>query len=486
MKSKEEFMSHIASLSPGRYSKDEIQTIQRAYEFAEHAHVGQFRANNEPYVIHVAHSALHVAEFGMDATTVIAALLHDTIEDTPVTENQLREEFGDDIVFLVNGVTKLGTLKYRGEERHVESLRKFLVASAKDVRVIVIKLADRLHNLETLHGLKDRPDKQKRIARESIEIYAPLADRLGMGKLKGQLEDLAFPYAYPKECAIAEELFKQKKKVTEKYTEKVYRSLHKEVVKFNIKIIKSDYRIKHKYSLYKKLVKRDMDIEKIYDLVALRVIVPTIEDCYKLLGMIHSMWRPLPGRIKDYIANPKPNGYRSLHTTIFTGDGGIAEIQIRTLEMHENAEYGIAAHFAYKEGMQVTPTTTWIKELSGTDENSRSEYFLKQLKKDYFSDRIFAFTPKGEVIDLPEESSAVDFAYAVHSHIGNHATGAVINGKHSPMKTKLQNGDIVQIITRNDANPSSKWLDFAQSTLARKHIQRYLREHSLMSRLFKR
>lgn len=454
--------------------------IERAYHFAEKAHEGQKRASGEPYFNHCFATGKNLAEFGMDATTIAAGLLHDTIEDTPVTENDVFEAFGTEIVFLVNGVTKLGTLKYRGQERHVESLRKFFIAIAEDLRVVIIKLADRLHNVQTLEYLPK--EKAERIALETIEIHASLAFRLGMRKLTGELEDAAFPYAYPKEHAMIEKLLKQRKKSDTKYVEKVYKSLKKEMVQHNIKDEKTEYRIKRKYSLWRKLQRKNLDIEKIYDIVALRVVVPTVEDCYRLLGLIHSMWRPLPGRIKDYIALPKPNGYQSLHTTIFTGDGGIAEIQIRTPKMHRIAEYGIASHFMYKEGqkggMILPKSLAWIEELKEAQKAETDKgQFLKNLKTDFFQDRIFILTPKGDVIDLPKDSTVIDFAFAVHTEIGMAANAARINGKYSSIKTVLHNGEIVEIETTKDSHPTKKWLDWAQTTLARKHIKNYLKEN---------
>ena len=339
-------VKEIIDLIVGGIDKKEEELINKAYRFAELAHTGQKRMSGEPYFIHPVETAKILAKLGMDTQTIAAGLLHDVVEDTPVTEEEIEAQFGEDIAFLIKGVTKLGTLKYRGHERHVESLRKFFIAMANDLRVVIIKFADRLHNLRTLQYIRE--DKRERIAVESIEVYAPLANRLGMGKLKGELEDAAFPYAYPEEYKQTEEIIKEKKDFYEKYLEEVSEELKKELRKNKMKFVEIDYRLKHKYSLYKKLLKYDMDINKIYDVVALRVVVDTVEDCYRVLGLAHSIWNPLPGRIKDYIAVPKPNGYRSIHTTIFTGLGGVAEIQIRTREMHAEAAYGIAAHFAYK------------------------------------------------------------------------------------------------------------------------------------------
>lgn len=465
-------------------NQSDIQRIEKAFNFAENAHEGQKRASGEPYFNHVFEVSKTLASLGADIDTVVAGLLHDTVEDTPVTEEQIEKEFGKEILFLVNGVTKLGTLKYRGRERHVESLRKFFIAMAEDVRVIMIKLADRLHNVSTLEHLK--PEKAKRIALETIEIHAPLANRLGMWKLKGELEDLAFPFAYPKEAESVEKLLKQKSKSDQKSLEKIYKSLQKELVKNNVKVESISYRIKGVYSLYKKLMRKGMDIDKIFDLVALRIIVPNVEDCYRVLGIIHGVWRPIPGRIKDFIALPKPNGYKSIHTTIFTGNGAIAEIQIRTPEMHEQAEYGIASFFAYKEGRfekNNVENTKWIEQFKELQKSvSNPDSFLKNLKVDFFTKRIFVFTPMGDVIDLPEGSNAIDFAYAIHSDIGNHISGAKVNGKFTSIYTELHNGDIVEADTNPKVNPTSKWLDTAKTTLARRHIKRYLDDNSLLNK----
>lgn len=463
----------------------DIALIQSAYDFAKKAHKGQKRKSGEDYFTHAFAAGLNAATFGMDATTIAASILHDTVEDTPVTHESLEKHFGKEIATLVEGVTKLGHYKYQGRERHIESLRKLLIASSEDVRVIIIKLADRLHNIETLEFIPE--EKQKRIALETIEIHANLAWRLGMGKLTGELQDQAFPYAYPKEYEMTEKLLKQKKKVDEKYLEKVYKSLKKELALKGMPENKTHSRIKRKYSLYKKLKRKDMDIDKIHDLVALRVIVPTIEDCYKVLGIIHNMWKPFPGRIKDFIAIPKMNGYQSLHTTIFTGDGGITEIQIRTPEMHREAEYGIASHFTYKTQEEKYSNIGWLKHLKEISAEGPKD-FVKDLKTDFFSDRIFVFTPEGDVVDLPHNSSVIDFAYAIHSDIGNHASSAKVNGKFSALKTKLSTDDIVEIETKDGAKPNSKWLDHAKTSLARRHIQRYQKEHSttILGRFFKK
>lgn len=480
----------IDLIAPNGVNKKDEELITRAYNFAEKAHKEQKRLSGEPYFLHLVETAKNIARLGMDAETIAAGLLHDTLEDTNTSEAEIKKEFGDNILFIIKGVTKLGALKYRGHERHVESLRKFFIAMANDLRVVIVKFADRLHNLETLQYVPE--EKRKRIAIESIEVYAPLANRLGIGKLKGDLEDAAFPYAYPEEYAQVEAMVKEKKGLFQTHLNEVSEKLKKELEKNKVKF-KIDYRIKHKYSLYKKLLKYEMDIDKIYDVVALRVIVDSVEECYRVLGIVHSIWNPLPGRIKDYIAVPKPNGYRSIHTTVLTGLGGVAEIQIRTEEMHAEAAYGVAAHFAYKEQGEKKKNKNindeknkfnWIEELKELrnypDDPKR---FIDHLKMDFFNDRIFVFTPKGDVIDLPEDSTPLDFAYSIHSDIGDHTFGSKVNNKMSPIFLKLKNGDIVEIITKKDSRPSSKWLEYVKTSIAKKHIKSYLEKNSLLAKL---
>ncbi len=473
-----------------KITKWEKALIESAYAFAEQAHEGQKRNSGEPYFVHVYETAKILAGLGMDTKTIVAGFLHDVLEDTDTPEKELEKEFGKEIVELVNGVTKLGKLKYRGAERHVESFRKFSLAMAQDLRILIIKLADRLHNLRTLQYV--RSDKQKRIALESIEIHARLADRIGMGKLRGELEDTAFPYAYPKEYADVESLIKEKSEIYKKELASVAKELTEELHKQKIHTAEISQRQKHKYSLWCKLKRHDMDIEKIYDLIALRVIVKDVESCYRILGIIHSIWRPLPSRIKDYIANPKPNGYRSLHTTIFTKNGTIVEIQIRTEEMHAESAYGIAAHFVYKEKNKLKNKKSaepyeknleWVDQLKELQKTvSDPEKFLENLKMDLFKDRIFVFTPSGDVVDLPEGSSVLDFAYAIHSDIGNHAQNALVNKKMSPLNTQLTNHDIVEVKVSKNAHPSVKWLEFTKTGMAKKHINTYLRENTLLSK----
>lgn len=462
----------------------DIDLVTRAYRFAEDAHHGQKRYSGAPYFVHVSAVGFLIAEMGLDATTIAAGLLHDTVEDAKVSEADIEREFGAEIWRLVDGVTKLGKLKYRGLERHVESLRKLFVSTAKDVRVILIKLADRFHNVSTLKYVP--AEKQKRIALETLEIYAPIANRLSIGKIKGALEDYSFPYAFPEEYKKTESIIREHTKEREERLEKFYRSIRTELAKADIETIRGTHRVKRMYSLYKKLRNHDMDVTKVYDIMAVRVVVPTVADCYRALGIIHSAWRPLPGRIKDYIAFPKPNGYQSLHTTVFTGDGGLVEVQLRTPEMDRDAAFGIAAHFAYKEDAAKSATNAtlgkkigWIDQLSALERSiAESGEFLAHLKMDFFEDRVFVFTPKGDVIDLPQAASPIDFAYAIHSDIGNHTFGARVNGKMVSLDRALRNGDIVEIITKKNAKPSKKWAEYAKTTMAKKHIKAHLqKEH---------
>jgi len=474
----------ITSLMTDIKEKDRA-LIEKAYNFAQNAHKDQLRKSGDPYFVHVFSTAYNLAGLGMGPKAISAGLLHDVLEDTPTTEEELTKEFGEEIVTLIKGVTKLGTVKYKGVEKNVENLRKFFVSMAEDLRVLVIKLADRLHNMETLQYIPS--DKQKRIALETLEVYAPLANRLSMGILKGRLEDSAFRYAYPKEYEEVHLMLLEKKDAKEKFLTEVKNKLKEKLKKEHIKNTEINYRQKHLYSLWKKLQKYGMDIGKVYDIIALRVMVNTVTDCYHVLGIIHGEWTPVPGRFKDYIALPKANGYQSLHTTIFTGTGGIVEIQIRTHEMHENAENGIAAHFIYKEkgkGKEVNEKQfEWVNQLHELNqEKEKPEKFLETIKMNFFKDRVFVFTPMGDIIDLPEGASVIDFAYAIHTDVGSHAQGAKINGKNSALHTILKTHDIVDVQVNKNAKPSSKWLDYTKTTLARKQITNHLKANSLLSK----
>jgi guanosine-3',5'-bis(diphosphate) 3'-pyrophosphohydrolase len=494
-------------------TKDDIALVEKAYVFAEDAHKDHKRYSGDPYFIHLYETAKSLAELGMGAKVIAAGLLHDSVEDVQVAPETIEREFGKEIRFLVEGVTKLGRLKYRGAERHRESLRKLLVATGKDVRVLIIKLMDRLHNLRTLSHVPAA--KRQRIALETIEIYAAIAHRLGMGVVRRELEDLAFEYALPKEYAEIKKLLSERSKETLDRLEKMVKNLRKEFAQNGITHFRTDYRVKGLYSLWRKLQRKEGDIEKIYDIAALRIIVKDISDCYRVLGIVNNLYQPLPNKIKDYIAFPKPNGYQSVHTTVFTGDGGIIEVQIRTEAMHDEAEYGIAAHVGYKEGddpkspsaraggerqssfdwikslipslrrgekateahkearghYNTAPIPAWLAELG--DEKDDPE-FETTLKTDLFNRRVFVFTPTGDVVDLPADSSPIDFAYAIHSDIGDHTFGAKVNGKMMSLNSVLHNGDIVEIQTRKSALPTKKWLDFAKTTLARRHIRQAL------------
>ena len=480
-----------------RASKEDIALVTKAYNFAEKAHSAQKRYSGEPYFIHLVATAKNLAELQMDATTIAAGLLHDSIEDTGVKAEDIEKEFGSEILFLIEGVTKLGKLKYRGAQRHTESLRKLFVAMSQDIRVLIIKLTDRLHNMQTLEHVPHQ--KQKRIAMETLEIYAPLAYRLGMRKLNRELEDLAFPYILPEEFKKTEALLKQKSEETTEHLTKLLNQLKKALAKEGVLNFKSDYRVKGLYSLYRKLSRKDMDIEKVYDISAIRIVLQSVADCYRVLGIVHSLWRPLPGRIKDYIAFPKPNGYQSIHTTIFTGDGSIVEVQIRTEEMHREAEYGIASHLGYKEGRDVAAIgLSWIRKLipltprKVSTEDTKAEFhnvpdwithlaegvaenqpdvFMKDLREDFFGHRMFVFTPKGDVVDLPVASTPVDFAYAIHSDIGNHIAAAKVNGKMVAINTPLHNGNTVEIMTKSSSHPTEKWLGYTKTALAKRHIR---------------
>ncbi len=484
----------------GEISDDDKALVEKAYNFAEKAHEGQKRFSGEPYFNHCFETAKILTEQGMGPISVAAGLLHDTLEDAGVKPEDLEKEFGEEILFLVDGVTKLGKLRYHGAERHIESLRKLFVAMSQDLRVLIIKLADRLHNMRTLQYVK--PEKQERIAAETLQIYAPLAYRLSMRKINRELENLAFPYVFPKEYETVKCLLKQQEKENAERLEKFSRAMKKTLAKSGLVQIHTDTRVKSYLSLWLKLQRKNMEIENVYDILALRVIVPSLEDCYKALGAIHGHWRPLPGRIKDYIAFPKPNNYKGIHTTVFTGDGGIVEVQIRTEEMHRQAEYGIAFHLSYKEGKKVGDKTLgllwlaqfipfigkkkndatadnkevpdWIKQIADSQtellKSGNDEYF-DNMQADFFQYRVFVFTPKGDVVDLPIDAGPIDFAFAIHSDIGNHTNGAKINGKLVSLDTKLKNGDIVEILVKENAHPNAKWLNFVKTNFAKKKIR---------------
>jgi len=461
------------------FNETDREIIEKAFDFAKKAHEGQKRKSGEPFFIHAYNTGVTLMKWGLDPETVCAGLLHDVAEDTPVGIKKIKEEFGENIAFLVDGVTKLGKIKYSGQEKNVENLRKMFLAMAEDIRVVLIKMADRLHNMRTLEYLM--PDRRYAIALETLEIYAPIANRLEMGKLKGTLEDLCFPYVYPEEYKKLLEQSKERYKGVQDLVEKIKPIIEKELEKEGIQPVSIHSRTKHLYSLYKKLQTERIkgDFNKVFDFAAVRIIVGNIEECYATLGVIHRMWKPLPGLIKDYIAIPKPNGYQSIHTTVFGPDGVIFEVQIRTVKMHEEAENGIAAYWAYSEqgkkatgGLSGQKKYAWIKQLKDWQNSiSDSNEFMENLKIDFFQDRIFVFTPKGEVIDLPEGATPVDFAYNIHTDVGNHCMGAKVGGKMVALNTILKNWDIVEIITAKNKKPSTGWLDFAKTSQARSKIR---------------
>ncbi|MCR4260965.1 MAG: RelA/SpoT family protein [Candidatus Colwellbacteria bacterium] len=460
--------------------------IERAYVFANKAHAGQMRKNGEPYINHCVETARTLAEWKLDESTIAAGLLHDVIEDTPVTEAEFKTEFGEEIFSLVDGVTKISHVKYRGHERQVENLRKMILAMAQDLRVLLIKLADRLHNMRTLDALP--APKRNRIALETIEIYAPLAYRLGMQKISGELEDLAFPYTYPSEYRWLIKKLEYRYEAMEKYLDTIRPSVEKALKDAGIEVVSLDYRAKRYASLYRKLLRYEMDIDRVYDLVAFRIIVKNVEDCYATLGVIHNLWTPMPGRIKDYIAIPKPNGYRSLHTTVICVDKRLVEFQIRTEQMHRESENGIAAHWAYEESKgtksynrkraikAATQEIKWVEQLrSWQNETTNSEEFIDSLKVDFLKDRIFAITPRGDVIDLPQGATPIDFAYHIHSQVGNQCVSAKVNGDIVPLSHKLKSSDIVEVLTQKGKKPSQDWLNYAITSNARNQIKNALK-----------
>ena len=467
-------MSEILSKILHKYPAKEAQIIQKAFDFAQKVHTGQKRDSGEPYFSHPVEVAKILADLNLDCETVSAGLLHDVLEESDAKPEDLEKEFGPNIAFLVGAVTKLHRVSYGGDKGFMENFHKMILATAKDIRVVLIKLADRLHNLETLDDYKGNREK---IARETLEVYAPLADRLGMGEIKGVMEDLAFPYVYPQDYKKLLDLTAGQIVENKKYAEQIKPAVEKILKENNIGYLAVNARAKHLYSLWRKLQKYDFNLERIYDLVALRVIVPDVASCYETLGILHKYWPPLPNRIKDFIALAKPNGYQSLHTTVFCQDGQITEFQIRTPEMHTNADYGIAGHWSYKEATNLLDKKySWLRQLlEWQKQNMTASDFWENAKIDFFKNRIFVFTPKGDVIDLPEGAVPVDFAYAVHSDLGDKCSQAKVNGKIMPINEALSDGDIVEIVINKNQRPSRDWLKFAKTSKARAKIRERLR-----------
>jgi len=458
--------------------------VGQALALAEHAHNGVQRESGEPYINHPLKVAETVKEWGLDEESIAAALLHDTVEDTGTTLKDIEKKFGTEVALLVNGLTKLEDLRYTPERKEAESLRKFVISFTKDLRVVIIKLADRLHNMQTIKALP--PERQTKIAWETAEIYAPLAYRLGMQRLSGELEDLALPYTHPEGYQWITETLKDSYETRLIYAERLRPMVVMLLKKHGIQPLAVDARAKRYSSLYKKLLKHEMDATKIYDLVALRIILKTVEDCYAAFGIIHQTWPPLTGRIKDYIARPKPNGYRSLHTTVFCENNMITEFQIRTKEMHEEAELGIAAHWAYQQARQAKNSKNWkgvkkrselrwVEQLRNWQKSfANHEEFVQALKVDFFKDRIFVLTPQNDILDLPAGSTPVDFAYRIHSAVGDQCVGARVNGKLVPLDHELQSGDMVEISVQKGKKPSEDWLRFVKGSSTKEHIKNTL------------
>lgn len=472
----ENLLAQIQQYNPN----SDMSFIIKAYNFAENAHEGQVRKSGEKYFVHPVEVAKILVELEMDDATIVAGLLHDVIEDTKYDYDQIQKEFSEEVAILVEGVTKLGSFTYETkEERQAESLRKMFLAMAKDIRVIIIKLADRLHNMRTLKYMNENKKKEKAV--ETLEIYAPIAHRLGISKIKWELEDLSLRYIDPEGYYDLVDKVAKKRRQREEYINEVIKQIREALSKVNIKC-EINGRSKHFYSIYRKMVYQHKSFEEIFDLTAIRVIVDNVKDCYGVLGIVHTMWKPIPGRFKDYIAMPKPNMYQSLHTTVLGPKGETFEIQIRTWDMHRIAEYGIAAHWKYKEGKTVEDDLDdklrWLRQLLEWQRDMKDpKEFMESLKIDLFTNEVFVFTPKGDVIDLPAGSTPIDFAYKIHSAIGNSCIGAKVDGRIVPIDYKLKNGNIVEILTSKHSNgPSRDWLKFVKSTQAKNRIRQWFKK----------
>ncbi len=458
---------------------DDLELVRKAYEFSQKIHAGQTRASGEPYLVHPLEVALVLAEMKMDPVAVAAGLLHDSVEDTSVTVVDIRKEFGEQVAHIVEGVTKISKIDFATrEEQQAENLRKMMLAMVDDIRVVLIKLADRLHNMRTLEHLA--PERQQQIARETLDIYAPIAHRLGMGKIRGELEDLGFRYVDPIGHQQVHDAVEARRKAGEAFLGRVEEVMRDKLKEAGI-TARVESRIKRLYSVHKKLQRQRIAVEQVYDLFAMRVITQSLPDCYAVLGIIHNVWRPVPGRIKDFIAMPRPNFYQSLHTSVITEQGTPFEVQIRTEEMHKMAEEGIAAHWKYKDGAvsaQDEQRLAWLRQVVEwqRDVSDPSE-FLSTLKIDLYPEEVYTFTPKGKVVVLPRDSTPIDFAYTIHTEVGHTCVGAKVNGRMVPLRYKLHSGDIVEILTQPGHKPSRDWLAVVKSSRARNKIKHWLNVH---------
>src|SRR6202521_1320250 len=470
-----ELMKRIQENRP----QDDLSIVKKAYDYSLKNHEGQSRASGEPYLVHPLEVALVLAEMKMDPVAIAAGLLHDSVEDTSVTVVDIRKEFGEQVAHIVEGVTKISAIDFATrEEQQAENLRKMMLAMVDDIRVVLIKLADRLHNMRTLEHLP--PERQQKIARETLEIYAPIAHRLAMGKIRGELEDLGFHYVDPIGYQQVHDAVEARRKAGEAFLARVETVFRDKLKEAGITAT-VESRIKRLYSIHKKLQRQHITVEQVYDLYAMRVITQSIQDCYAVLGIIHNLWRPVPGRIKDFIAMPRPNLYQSLHTSVISEEGTPFEVQIRTEEMHKMAEEGIAAHWKYKDGpvsAQDEQRLAWLRQVVEwqRDVSDPSE-FLSTLKVDLYPEEVYTFTPKGKVVVLPRDSSPIDFAYSVHTEVGHTCVGAKVNGRMVPLRHKLHSGDIVEILTQPGHKPSRDWLAVVKSSRARNKIKHWLNIH---------
>jgi GTP pyrophosphokinase len=457
--------------------QEDLEPLRKAYQFSAHHHLRQVRLSGDPYLVHPLEVAHILADLKMDLPTVMTALLHDVVEDTSVTLEQVREQFGEEVAHLVEGMTKIAKLDFVSrEERQASNVRKMLLAMVDDVRVIFLKLADRLHNMRTLQYLP--PEKQQRVAQETLDIYAPLAHRMGMGKMRGELEDLAFAYLDPIAYRDLQETLVEKRRAGEDFLREAAAAVEDKLREHGI-AARVEWRIKRPYSIYQKMKVHRSTIGEVYDLLAVRIITQSIQNCYAALGVIHGLWSPVPGRIKDFIAMPRPNLYQSLHTTVIGKTGQPFEVQIRTEQMHRTAEEGIAAHWKYKEGGTVSAhdeqSMAWLRQLvEWQQELSDPAEFLSGVKLDLYPEEVYSFTPKGKVVVLPRDSTPVDFAFAIHTEVGNTCVGARVNGKIVALRYKLRNGDVVEIMTQRGSHPNRDWLSFTKSSRARNKIRHWL------------